>query len=219
MEGEKTGEDYLITTKSGKTFKAKQLIFASGIKDILPNIKGFEACWGKTIIHCPYCHGYEVRNEVTGILANGKTAFHYAKLISNWTKELSIFTNGPSTLTDEEARQIEKHQIKVIEKEITQLEHQDGVLRQLVFKDQTAFQLKAIYTRPASEQHCKIPEQLGCELTEHGLIKVDPFQKASLANIFCCGDNSSPLRAVSHAIATGTIAGAMANNERIEMEF
>ena len=81
------------------------------------------------------------------------------------------------------------------------------------------FELKAIYSRPEFEQACKIPEALGCEFTEQGHIKVDMFQKTSVENVFACGDSASPMRAVSHAVATGGIAGAMVNNLMTEEEF
>ena len=219
VNGTKTKNGYAITTKTGETFTAKKLIFATGVKDIIPDIKGFSECWGITVIHCPYCHGYEVKGEKTGIIANGNVAFHYAQLIRNWTKDLTIFTNGKSTLTQEQTEKITKHNISIIEKEIDALHHVNGNIQQIVFEDNSAFTLKAIYSRPKFEQHCTIPEMLGCELTEQGHIKVDMFQKTSVTNIYACGDSTSPLRAVSNAVATGNIAGSMTNNVMTEERF
>ncbi|WP_179351803.1 NAD(P)/FAD-dependent oxidoreductase [Winogradskyella vidalii] len=216
---QKTPEGFEITTQNNTKFRAKKLIFATGVKDIMLNIKGFSECWGISVIHCPYCHGYEVKHEQTGILANGDIAFHYAQLIINWTKKLTIFTNGKSTLTPQQTEKIKTHNIQIIEKEISALNHKDGHLKDIVFTDQSTFQLKAIYARPAFKQHTDIPEQLGCEFTEQGHIKVDMFQKTTAENVFACGDNASPFRAVSHAVAAGTVAGAMVNNEMTVKEF
>lgn len=217
--GQKTKNGFNIITQKGWDFTARKLVFATGIKDIMPNIKGFSECWGISVIHCPYCHGYEVRGEKTGILANGNFAYHYAQLIRNLTKDLTIFTNGKSTLTQEQFEKITKHNIPIIEKEIASLRHQNGNLEQVIFKDGSTFELKAIYSRPAFEQHCKIPELLGCEFTEQGLMKVDMFQKTSVADIFACGDNASPMRSVANAVATGNMVGAMVNNGLTEEEF
>jgi thioredoxin reductase len=219
ISGIKTDDGFEITTQTGKVFSAKKIVFATGVKDIMPNIKGFSECWGITVIHCPYCHGYEVKNEKTGILANGQFAFHYAQLIRNWTKDLTIFTNGKSELTPEQIDKIKRHNIPIIEKEITTLKHHQGVIQEIVFEDGSTFELKAIYSRPNFEQHCKIPELLGCELTEQGLIKVDAFQKTTVKNIMACGDNTSPFRAITYAISTGNIAGAVLNNSMTEEEF
>lgn len=217
--GTKTEKGFTIATQSGDEFTAKKLIFATGVKDIMPEIEGFSECWGISVIHCPYCHGYEVKNERTGILANGDFAFHYAQLIHNWTKDLTIFTNGKSTLTKEQTDKIAAHHIPIIEKEIALLKHENGNLQQVIFKDHSTFDLKAIYSRPDFEQHCKIPEKLGCELTEQGFLKVDMFQKTTVANIFACGDNTSPMRSVANAVATGNLVGAMVNNVMLEEEF
>ena len=217
--GNKTEDGFVITTKNNEKFITKKLIFATGVKDILPKIKGFSECWGISVIHCPYCHGYEVKAETTGILANGDFAFHYAQLIRNWTKELTIFTNGQSTLTQEQTDKIRKHNIPIIEKEIVNLKHENGNVQQVVFKDNSTFNLKAIYSRPAFEQHCKIPELLGCELTEQGYIKVDVVQKTTIANVLACGDNTSPMRSVANAVATGSLVGAVINNLMTEEEF
>ncbi|MFD2036938.1 NAD(P)/FAD-dependent oxidoreductase [Belliella marina] len=215
----KTDSGFIITTETGESFKAKKLLFATGVKDIMPSIDGFSECWGISVIHCPYCHGYEVRNEKTGILANGDFAFHYAQLINNWTKDLTIFTNGEAKFSPEQLDKITKNNIAIIEKEIDHLNHKDGKVRQIVFKDKSAFDLTAIYSRPKFEQHCKIPEALGCEMTEQGHIKVDMLQKTNIDNVFACGDSTSLMRSVSNAVSTGNLAGAMINNVMTGEEF
>ncbi|MCS3871111.1 thioredoxin reductase [Chryseobacterium ginsenosidimutans] len=86
----KNNEGFEIETESNEKFYAKKLILASGIKDIMPNIPGFAECWGISVIHCPYCHGYEVKGKATGILSNGDIAFDFSKLVFNLTKETDL---------------------------------------------------------------------------------------------------------------------------------
>jgi len=217
--GKKTEDGFEITTQIGDKFSAKKLIFASGVKDHMPNIPGFADCWGISVIHCPYCHGYEVKNETTGILANGDMAYHIARLINHWTKDLYVFTNGTANLTQEQQNQLANHNIPIVEKEIAQLIHKNGRLEHILFKDQSSFELKAIYARPAMEQHCKIPASLGCELNENGLLKVDFLQKTNIENVYACGDNTSPMRSIAYAVATGNIVGAVVNNSLIDATF
>ncbi len=210
---------FIIRTESGQEFKAKKLIFASGVKDIMPGIPGFSECWGISVVHCPYCHGYEVKHEKTGILANGDIAFHYARLLRNWTKDLIIFTNGKSTLSQEQTNKLRNHNISIIENEIEHLNHENGKLKEIVFKDNSAFPLGVLYSRPDFEQHCNIPETLGCERTEQGFIKVDAFHNTTVPNVFACGDNTSPMRSIANAVAAGNLTGAMVNNVLTEEEF
>jgi thioredoxin reductase len=219
ISGIRTEMGFDIQVASGETFIAKKLIFATGIRDIMPDIDGVEACWGISVLHCPYCHGYEVRNEKTGILGNGEYGFEFSKLISNWTKDLTLFTNGASILTTEQTEKLENHRIKIVEKEIEKLEHINGYLQNIIFKDGATSSVKAIYTRSLFEQHCPIPEILGCELTEEGYIKIDAFQKTTVNGIFACGDNATRMRAVANAVAMGTTTGMMVNKELIEENF
>jgi thioredoxin reductase len=215
----KSEEGFTVQTQSGETFNARKLIFSTGIKDIMPNLEGYAACWGISVLHCPYCHGYEVRNDKTGILANGENAFEFCRLISHWTGDLTLFTNGPSTLTAEQTTKIESRRITIVEKEIEKLQHTNGRLQNIAFKDGSASSLKVLYGRNGFIQSCMLPETLGCELTEEGYIKVDPIQRTTVPGIFACGDNTTRMRTVANAVATGTAAGVMANNEIIFEDF
>jgi thioredoxin reductase len=195
------------------------LIFATGIKDEMPNIKGFSECWGISALHCPYCHGYEVRNETTGILGNGDYGFEFSKLISNWTKDLTLFTNGKSILTVEQSAILERNHIRIVEKEIGELEHIHGQLQNIIFKDGSKKIVKAIYTRLPFDQHCQIPKQLGCELTVDGYIKIDATFQTTINGIFASGDNVTRMRTVANAVAMGTATGMMVNKELVEEKF
>lgn len=218
-EGIKLETGFQIKVSSGETFGAKKLIFATGIMDMLPPIDGLAACWGISVIHCPYCHGYEVRNEVTGILGNGEHAYDFSSLISNWTKDLTLFTNGASTLTLEQTALLQKHKINIVEKEIKLIKHTNGHIENILFKDGSQFQLKALYAPAPFEQHCKIPHDLGCELTADGYLKVDAFQETTVKGIYACGDNTTKMRTVANAVAMGTTAGMSLSKKMIIEEF
>lgn len=215
----RTEKGFELITEKGDLFRGQKIIFATGIKDLMPDITGFAECWGISVIHCPYCHGYEVRNQQTGILANGDMAFHYAQLIHNWTPQLVIFTNGPSTLSPEQQTKLKQRRIEIIETPIAHFDQTNGQLNAVVFQDESTFHLKAIYARPAFVQSTNIPLALGCELTEQGLIKVDAFQKTTVAGVFACGDATNPMRSVALAVATGSATGAFVNHELIGETF
>jgi thioredoxin reductase len=218
-KGMQTEEGFQIQVASGESFRAKKLVFATGIRDVMPDIDGFPECWGISVLHCPYCHGYEVRNQRTGILGNGDDGFEFSKLISNWTGELMLFTNGASSLTNEQTRKLESQQIKIEEKEIARLEHVNGYIESIILKDGSKSLVKVVYTRLQFEQHCRIPESLGCELTEEGYIKIDPFQETTIKGIFACGDNTTRMRTVANAVAMGTAAGMTISKKIIFEEF
>lgn len=210
---ERTDSRFKATTESGKVFYADKLIFATGIKDQLPDIEGFAACWGVSIIHCPYCHGYEYRSQRTGILVNEENTFHFAPLIYNLTKNVTILTNGKVHYTPEEIERLTKNHINIIDTEIHSVEHTDGMLNNVVFTDGTKLQLDALYAALPFHQQSNIPEMLGCQFTEKGYIGIDGFYKTTVEGVYACGDNSSFFRSVSNAVASGNIAAAAINKE------
>jgi thioredoxin reductase len=210
---------FTVMVDSGEQFKARKLLFATGVKDIMPPIKGFAECWGISVLHCPYCHGYEVRQQPTGILANGDMGFEFASLIQHWTKDLTLFTNGAATLTEEQTGKLNEHNIRIHEGEIEALQHKDGHLQSILFKDGTHHELHVLYARCVMEQHCSVPQSLGCALTETGFLQVDEFRKTSVPGIYAAGDCTTMFRTVASAVGTGNMAGAVLNKELIAEEF
>ncbi|RYE17669.1 MAG: NAD(P)/FAD-dependent oxidoreductase [Sphingobacteriales bacterium] len=218
-----TGSDnnFEVTIKdSARRVTAGKIVFATGIKDIFVDIDGLAECWGISVIHCPYCHGYEYHGKITGILANGDAGFEMMRLINNWTKLLTVFTNGPATFTPEQLEILSKHSIHIVENEISRLRHKDGYLQHVVFKDDTPdIKLDALYARLPFVQHTDAPAKLGCAFTEQGLLQIDGFQKTTVPGVFACGDNSTFMRSVAVAVASGNMAGIVAGKEFFEKEF
>jgi thioredoxin reductase len=177
----------------------------------MPDIKGFSACWGISVIHCPYCHGYEFRNQNTAIIANGAKAFHLASLVNNLTNRVTILTNGKADLDTEQIEKLNKHHIKIIEAKISEIEHDNGQLKNILFDDSTKLSFDVAYGVVPFIQHSDIPEKLGCELTENGYLKVDNFQKTTVEGVFACGDNSVMMRSIANAVYSGNLTGAMIN--------
>lgn len=215
----KNEKGFEVRTTSGNIYKASKVILATGIKDILPDIPGFAESWGISVLHCPYCHGYEVKGQKTGILANGDVAFEVSTLISNWTADLTLYTNGPITLNPQQRLKLSQHSINIVGAEIERLEHTDGYIRNIVFKDGTKSPVSAIYSRLPFKQHTTIPQEMGCELTNDGYIKIDTAQRTTVHGVYACGDNTTRMRTVANAVSMGTTTGLMVNKELIEESF
>lgn len=215
INGEKTEKGFKIHTKNGETFSSKKIIIATGITDEIPNIEGFVECWGISLIHCPYCHGYEYKGKKTGIIANGDKAVHIASLVKNLTENVTIITRGEASFTAEQKEKLANNNIQIIESEISELKHRNGMIESVLFSDGKELNFDAVYAALPFHQHSEIPEQLGCEFTDFGHIKTDQFQKTNIPGVFVCGDNSSMMRSVSNAVMTGNVAGAMVNMELV----
>lgn len=219
VSGGKDKDRFKVNLLSGEYFYARKLLFATGMKDIFPDIPGFAECWGISVLHCPYCHGYEVRNEPIGVIGNGDMGFDFAKLISNWTHNLTLYTNGRAELSKDQAAKLETHKIAISEKVIRSLKQREGYIQYVEFSDGSRDMPKTIFGRGGLKQHCAIPKMLGCEFTEHGFIKTDDFQRTSIPGIYAAGDNSNGFRAISIAVAAGTMAGAVINKDLLDENF
>lgn len=219
IEAGKDGGLFYIRTSDQRLHKSRKLLFSTGLKDLLPNIPGIAECWGKSVLHCPYCHGYEGRGEKTGLLANGDMAYHVAMLLKQLTSDLIIFTNGSAQFTSEQWNKIQTNQIQVVEMPVHKIIHHEGYLKKLVLTNDTLHELKVMYAKVNFEQHCNLPEHLGCVTDNLGLIKVDEMQKTNIEGVYAAGDNTSMGRSLSIAIAAGTRAGAALNAEICAEDF
>jgi thioredoxin reductase len=208
-----------VGVENGENFTARKILLATGLKDVLPDIRGLAECWAISAVHCPYCHGYEVKNEKIGLLMNGEHAFEMAKTLNHWNKDLTVLTNGKSQLSAEQTEKLKSKSINIIEDEVVELLHNNGCLEDVVFKNGEKIALKAIYLKSDVEQHCNFNEQLGFELTDLKTIKVDEQQQSTAKGVYAAGDCATLFRSLSIITAAGTMAAVVMNKEMISEDF
>lgn len=213
------GDHFEVVTADAQTFDAKKILFATGLKDIMPVIPGFAECWGNSIIHCPYCHGYEVYQEKLAVFGNGDEGFEFAKLIYNWSKNVTLFTNGTSILNPGQEQKLHDHDINIIQIKISGIDCLNNQVKAITLADGTEHAIQAIFARVPFEQHTNIPQEMGCALTKLGHIETDDFCATTIPGLYAAGDNSSPLRGVANAVARGTMAGVFINKALIDEAF
>lgn len=214
-----SGELFEVVTEKQERYTGRKIIFATGVTDTIPNIPGFAECWGISILHCPYCHGYEAKFQKTGIIGNGDTGFEMAKTISHWTRDLTIYTNGTSTLSPGQVHLLGRRNILIVENEIESFDHDNGYVTRIVFKDTEPETIEAIYTKLPFIQQCGIPEKLGCKMTEAGFIEIDKCLMTSIPNVYAIGDCLTLERSVANAVHSGNKVGAIINKELIDEDF
>ncbi|WP_080054240.1 NAD(P)/FAD-dependent oxidoreductase [Spirosoma aerolatum] len=210
---------FSVTTANGHSFTSRKLVLATGLVDRMPDLPGFAECWGRSVLHCPYCHGYEVRNQPVGILANGDVGYEMATLIQHWNAALHLFTNGPATFTEAQRQTLQQLNILIIETPLTAIEHDNGALTALVLADGSREQLKALYARLPFKLSSDVAQQLGCQLTEQNLIQATDFGETTVPGVFAAGDATTLFRQVAIAVASGSKAGAWINRELIQEDL
>jgi len=216
----KKNEIFEAGTEAKEVFAGRQLLFAAGLKDKMLPIPGFAECWGNSVHHCPFCHGYEVHGKALGIiLTNGKEA-PFVLMIYNLSKNLKIFTNGPSTIPQEWKEKFEKKRIPILESEIQEIEHYEkGQMKSVILKDGSKHILEGLFARTSVEQHFNVTKEIGSTINEMGFIQVDDFQKTNIPGVYATGDCATMYRALPVAIAAGTKAAAMLVKELVEENF
>jgi thioredoxin reductase len=214
-----TTAGFQVHTAEGATFAARKLLLATGVTDEMPALPGFAECWGISVLHCPYCHGYEVHSQPLAVLGNGDGGFEFARLIHHWSPNLRLFTNGPSTLSPEQAAHLARRGVQVIETPLQALEHVAGQLQALQLADGRRLPLTALFARVPFRQSSDLHLQLGLELTETGLLRADEFGRTGVPGLYAAGDNCSPMRQLAAAAAQGVKAAAFLNHELIAEDF
>ena len=213
LSARKEHDQFVVTTKKGDTFFASKLLLATGLKDLFPPIPGLKECWGISVLHCPYCHGYEVSGQKLGVMANGEMAIHFVKLITNLSKEVVLLTNGPSSLPEEALRLLKHYKVTLIQEPITGIIHCDGQIQSVNFAGRESLPLNALFTRVPLAQQGELTKELACQLTDAGLIATDEMARTNIHGLYAAGDCCVPQRSISLAVASGTRAGTAMNME------
>jgi thioredoxin reductase len=208
-----TDGHFEIMTAQGTSWHAKKLLFAVGKKDLPLDIAGLTEVYGKSAFVCPYCDGWELRDQPLVSIVSGAHALHMAKVLSGWTDQITICTNGSTELTAEHLAEIKRHNISVSTSPIRQIESVDGIVQHVVLDTGERISCRGIFFAPKLAGGSDLPQALGCKMTDTGSIIVDSFGKTNIPGVFGAGDAASEMYQAIMAAAQGSIAGAGINHE------
>lgn len=212
------GAGFVVGLGDGGEARARRLLLATGVRDDLPPIEGLAALWGRGVLHCPYCHGWEVRDEPLALRARGAQAMDLGPLLLQWSRDLVLCTDGPSELSPAELAALARHGVRVIETPIRRLEGAAG-LERIVFTDGHVEPRRALFLKPPQAVASDLPAALGCGMTEAGHIAVGVDYQTSVPGVYAAGDAASPFQQVVVAAAAGALAAIMLNRDLAQEEF
>ncbi len=209
---------YVVKLSEGRDVRARGIVLACGIRDVLPGIPGFQELWGSGVFHCPYCHGWEVAGRPLGLYAQGEGALHLSKLLLVWTRDLILFTDGAADLPDDEIDRMRRNGIVVREERVTRLQG-NGELEAVVLESGEAIPRAGLFVVPKQELRSDLHERLGCALTAQGRIEADPAGRTNVPRVFVAGDAGPGQQSVVSAAGTGMLAGAGLNLDLAVEDF
>jgi thioredoxin reductase len=214
----KSGDGFDVTLQNGSTVWARRLILATGMIDELPPIEGVNEIWGSSASHCPYCHGFEVRDQPIVVHGNGGVGFILCAMIKGWSSDVVLCTDGPSTLSEEQRQILQNQNISIREEKIARFESQDGILENVVFENGEKLARRALFMRAEQKQRSDLAQMLGCEI-EGGIVTVDASSQTTVAGVYAAGDMITRQQQISHAVFSGTRAASIINHEWLMAQF
>jgi thioredoxin reductase len=201
-------DNFVVTTEDGAALDGRRLILSYGIVDEFPDIPGFAECWGRTVIHCPFCHGYEVAGAPWGLIYSSPLSLHGPVLYANWTDDITLFLDGHEII-DEERSKLEKRGVKLIDGKLRAIHHEAGRVTGVSIADDTRVPLAALYAHPRNRPSADLHAQLGLEMkdTPTGtMAAVSDMQLTSRPGIYAAGDLTTGMHSVTFATNTGSLA-------------
>ena len=201
-------DEFTVTTAEGSAIKGRRLILSYGIVDEFPAIPGFAECWGNTVIHCPFCHGYEVAGTRWGLVYSSPMSLHGPALYANWTDDITLFLDGHEII-DEERHKLEKRGVRIVDDKLTSIQHKDGRISGVTIEGGQQIALEALYAHPRNRPSSDLHAQLGLEMkdTPTGtMVAVGDMQLTSRPGTYAAGDLTTGMHSVTFASNTGSLA-------------
>lgn len=209
-----------IRMDDGTTTSGRRLVLAHGVVDALPQLEGVSERWGQSVLHCPYCHGYEIGGGAIGVLAAGPMSMHQALLVADWG-EATLFLNGAFEPDAEELRKLARRGVRVERARVAGLEGEAPRLTGVRLEDGRVVEVSALFVGPSLHQPGRMAEALGCEMEVSAMgsiVRTDAFKLTSVPGVFAAGDTARMGSNVTLASADGVMAGISLHRSLIDEE-
>ncbi|MHA6803837.1 NAD(P)/FAD-dependent oxidoreductase [Salinifilum ghardaiensis] len=225
VDGEVTGatregDGFAVVLDDGRTLRARRLLVTTGVVDELPDIPGLPERWGRDVLHCPYCHGWEVRDQRIGVLATGPMSVHQALLLRQWSADVVFFPHTGADPTEEEAARFTARGIRVQPGEVAALEGGEDRLTGVRLRDGTVVARDALAIAPRMVARAGFLAELGLHPVEHPAgagehVPADAAGRTDVPGVRVAGNVTDPAAQVGTAAAAGAAAAAQINAELV----
>ncbi|MCV7398644.1 NAD(P)/FAD-dependent oxidoreductase [Mycobacterium fragae] len=214
VAGERAGDVFELELSDGRRERTRQVLLATGMEYRPPALPGLAELWGRSVFHCPFCHGWEVRDQPLAVLANGERAVRASLLLRGWSDDIVLLTGGPAKLDDAHRSRLAAAGVVIDERPVAELASSAGELEAVVFTDGTQLARSGLLVATTLHQRSQLSEQLGVGFGEPTLaaanpIAVDALYRTTVPGVFAAGDTiATQMPQVAAAIATGSLAAA-----------
>jgi len=219
-------DDFTVSLADGTTYQGRRLLVTTGLVDVLPDVPGLAERWGKDVLHCPYCHGWEVRDQAIGVLATSAMALHQVQMFRQLSDDVTLFLHTAPELTDEQWEELAARGISVVQGKVEKLEVEDGKLGGVRLEGGTVIPRQALAVQTIMRARADFLVDLGLETTvleANGIVigtavQVDAMGATQVPGVFAAGNVTDPKAQVMPSAAAGLMAGAGINFDLITEE-
>ncbi|MEO8070911.1 MAG: NAD(P)/FAD-dependent oxidoreductase [Acidobacteriota bacterium] len=210
---------FMVGLRDGRAFTARKLLLATGVRDNLPHVPGLDELYGHSVFHCPYCDGWELRDEPVAVYGSGKRAFGLSLELTGWTKDIVICSDGSCQLDTADVAMLERNGIAVREQPVARLEGHKGRLQRVVFADGSDLPRRALFFTTGQTASSDLARALGCEFNDKGTVRTGTYEATDIPGLYVAGDASRAVQWVIVAAAEGAEAAYAINQELIKEQW
>lgn len=207
---------FTVRLDAGRTLRARRILVATGVGDDIPDLPGVRERWGKDLLHCPYCHGWEVRDQPLGVIGSNPGSVLHAQLVRQWSDDVVYFAHTQEP-TETEAAELEARGIRVVHGTVARLVIEDDRLTGVELADGTVVPRHAVFVRPVNTPHPNgLLASLGCELDAAGFPVVDRTGLTTVPGVWAAGNAADPRAQVITSAGAGSAAAIAVNADLVQ---
>jgi thioredoxin reductase len=210
---------FATTLATGEIVRSRKLLLATGVVDNVPAIEGVRELYGRSIFHCPYCDGWELRDQPIAVYGRGERGFGLSLELTGWTRDLVLLSDGPCELDDKHRERLERNRIAVREERVVRVEGRDGILERIHLEGGESLLRRALFFTTGQEQRSQLAVSLGCEFNDKGTVSTGKYETTHLPGLYVAGDASHAVQWVIVAAAEGAEAAFSINQALIKEDL
>jgi thioredoxin reductase len=219
LDATRSPDGFRVVCADGKQLASRKLLLATGVADELPRLDGLEPLYGISVHHCPYCDGWEWRDQPIGIYGRGEEGSALALGLTVWSDDIVLCSDGPSELSDLDLQQLSGRGVEVREARVARLEGSGGYLERIVFESGESLARRALFVCAGQHQRSPLAHKLGCRFTNKGAVDTGSCEATDVPGLYVAGDSSKEAQFVVVAAAEGAEAGMAINRALLKEDL
>lgn len=215
---EDTGR-FRVVLSDGSIVRSRKLLVATGVSDNLPDIDGIQEMYGRSVFHCPYCDGWEIRDQPMAIYGQGARGVGLSLELTAWSRDLVLCTDGYTEISADDRDRLARNRIRIREERVTALEGHQGMLQRIRFDSGETLARSAMFFTTGQFQRSELAVRLGCEINDKGTVRTGKYESTHLPGLYVAGDASRAVQWVIVAAAEGAEAAFAINTDLIREDL